>query len=147
MDWLRPNQRSTRSMRLARRRVGRRVLAAFAVPVIVLLSLAGSAIAGSQAPASHGNRSPHPATGSADQAVSFTARPAVLVVVDDRCQPVELWANVGARPSAAELRATVGRKGSVSGNAVDHACVDAALLALPRGDVRWATRGQVWAAR
>jgi hypothetical protein len=134
-------------MRLARRRVGRRLLAAPAVPVIVLLCLAGSAIAGSQASASHGDRAGHPAAGSAEQAVRFTVRPAILVVVDDRCQPLELWANVGARPSAAQLRATVGRQGSAAGDSVDQACVDAALLALPKGDVRWMTRGRVWAAR
>jgi hypothetical protein len=146
VDWLRHNQRSTRSRRLARRRVGRRLLAAAAVPVIVLLSLAGSAIAGSTAPASGGDRTTRPAAGSGDQAVRFTVRPAILVVVDDRCRPLELWANVGARPSAAQLRATVGRQGSASGDAVDQSCIGAALLALPRSDVRWATRGQVWAA-
>lgn len=147
MDWLRHNQRSTQSMRLARRRVGRRLLAAAAVPLIVLLSLAGSAIAGSTAPASHGDRAARPGSGSAEQAVRFTVRPAILVVVDDRCQPLELWANVGAKPSAAQLRSAVGRQGSAAGDSVDQACVDAAMLALPRGDVRWVTRGRVWSAR
>jgi hypothetical protein len=145
VDWLRHNQRLTRRMRLARRRAGDRLLAASAVPVIVLLSLAGSAIAGSPVHAAHGGRTAHTAAGSADQAVSFTVRPAILVVVDDHCQPLELWANVGGSPSAAELRATVGRQGSAAGDPVGRACVDTALLALPRDDVRWAPRGEVWA--
>ena len=32
------------------------------------------------------------------------------------------------------------------GLAVDQACVNTALLALPQGDVRWSPRGEVWAA-
>jgi hypothetical protein len=147
VDRLRHHQQLTRSMRLARQRVRGRVLAASAVPAIVLLGLAGSAVAGSRAPASHGPLAAHRASAGGDQTVTFTVRPAILVVVDDQCRPLQLWANVGARPSAAELRTTVGRQGSASGDAVDQACVDAALLALPRGEVRWAARGQVWGAR
>jgi hypothetical protein len=134
-------------MRLARSRAGGRMLAASAIPAIVLLSLAGSAIAGSHVHTSRGDRTAGPGAGSAQQAVTFTVRPAILVVVDDQCRPLQLWANLGAKPSAAELRTTVGRQGSASGDAVDQTCVDGALLALPRSEVRWATRGDVWAAR
>jgi hypothetical protein len=147
VDWLRHIQHVTRSVRLARGRAGGRLLAASALPGIVLLSLAGSATAGSRAPISHRPLATHRASASGDQTVTFTVRPAILVVVDDQCRPLQLWANLGTKPSAAELGTTVGRQGSVSGDAVDQACVDGALLALPRGEVRWATRGQVWAAR
>jgi len=98
-------------------------------------------------PNRYGLRTVNAAGGSATHvAVRFTVRPVVVLFVDRRGRPLELWSNLGRRPSGGELAGLRVRLDSLRGPELDvHEAVRAAA-AVPLARADWSVRGRAWHA-
>ena len=128
----------------------RRQLAAALTGAVVVMTIAIAlpGIGTSEAridPNTRGLRTVNAAGGSAATvAVRFTVRPVVLLVVDGRGAPVELWTNIPGRPSAADLAGLRVRLGNAGGADLPLTARLLAAAATPLADANWGTQGRIW---
>jgi hypothetical protein len=79
--------------------------------------------------------------------VKFTVRPVIVLVVDGTGRPIQLWTNIAGRPTSAELRGLLVRRGTPRGAPV---AMDDRLSAEARAVVAaasWGGQGLVWQRR
>jgi len=116
--------------------------------VVMTIAIALPRVGTSEAridPNRYGLRTVSAAGGSAATvAVRFTVRPVIVLVVDSRGAPRELWTNIPGRPTAAELAGLSARLGGVHGAQLAMSGALRSAAQTPVEDARWGEQGLVW---
>lgn len=126
-------------------KMGAGILGAVAWMSSVLGTAGTSAVASHSDPSIYVGRAVSAAGGSATQvAVRFTVRPAILLVVDEAGRTLQIWSNVGHRPSFGDLEAITIRLARPNGTTLAASTAILHLAAAPLAASHWDERGLIW---
>jgi hypothetical protein len=119
---------------------------AAAITIATALALPGIGTSAARIdPNRYGLRTVDAAGGSAATvAVKFTVRPVIVLVVDDAGRPSQLWTNISGRPTAAELRGLLVRRGTLRGAPVEPGADLPAQMRAVLASASWTHQGLVW---